>query len=31
MTDIDRQYWKIKDFAEHFGATRSKPSPYGRP
>jgi excisionase family DNA binding protein len=23
MTDFDRQYWKIKDFAEHFGLDRS--------
>jgi excisionase family DNA binding protein len=23
MADFDRQYWKIKDFAEHFGLDRS--------
>jgi excisionase family DNA binding protein len=23
MTDFDRQYWKIRDFAEHFGLDRS--------
>jgi len=23
MTDFDRQYWKIKDFAEHFGLDKS--------
>jgi len=23
MPDFDRQYWKIKDFAEHFGLDRS--------
>jgi excisionase family DNA binding protein len=23
MADIDRQYWKIKDFAEHFGLDKS--------
>ena len=23
MTDFDRQYWKIKDFAEHFDLDRS--------
>jgi excisionase family DNA binding protein len=23
VTDLDRQYWKIRDFAEHFGLDRS--------
>lgn len=23
MTDLDRQYWKIREFAEHFGLDRS--------
>jgi excisionase family DNA binding protein len=23
MTDIDKQYWKIKDFADHFGLDKS--------
>ena len=23
MTDLDKQYWKIRDFAEHFGLDRS--------
>jgi len=23
MADLDRQYWKIKDFAEHFGLDKS--------
>src|ERR1700691_742205 len=23
MTDFDKQYWKIKEFAEHFGLDRS--------
>ena len=23
MTDFDRQYWKVKDFAEHFGLDKS--------
>jgi predicted DNA-binding transcriptional regulator AlpA len=23
MADFDRQYWKIKDFAEHFGLDKS--------
>jgi excisionase family DNA binding protein len=23
MTDFDRQYWKIKDFADHFGLDKS--------
>ncbi len=23
MSDFDKQYWKIKDFAEHFGLDKS--------
>jgi excisionase family DNA binding protein len=23
MTDLDRQYWKIKEFADHFGLDKS--------
>ena len=23
MTDLDKQYWKIKDFADHFGLDKS--------